>query len=112
MTVQLGLETGVRRTRDRTAHAAGPGVGHGLDSAHRREWLEQQTMAGLVEVDDVTAGPTHGSSGDACRRAALASPRGPSDLTTLVGGLRGRVAYPGGPCLARRPRPLVRRVRR
>ncbi len=96
MTVQLGLETGMYAALG-TGPLTPPALASatGLTPRYCREWLEQQTMAGLVEVDDVAAGPdarefrlTHAAA------LVLASPRGPFDLTPLV-----RLVSAAGVCL-------------
>jgi predicted ArsR family transcriptional regulator len=52
---RLGLYTGL--------HAHGPATagelaaGAGIDKRYAREWLEQQTVAGLLEVDAAHASP-------------------------------------------------------
>jgi hypothetical protein len=68
---RLGLYTGL--------HAHGPATagelaaGAGIDKRYAREWLEQQTVAGLLEVDD----------------AAHASPKMRRQRHARQGGSRG-----------------------
>ena len=86
MTVQLGLRTGLyaglaggRRTPAKLAAATG------ITERYCREWLEQQTMAGLVEVDDASAAPDERVyTLPAATALVLASPGSPFDLTPLV----------------------------
>jgi SAM-dependent methyltransferase len=86
MTVQLGLRTGLY-----AALAAGPctppalAAATGIIQRYCREWLEQQTMAGLVEVDDASADPDERTSVlPAPTALVLATPGSPFDLTPLV----------------------------
>jgi SAM-dependent methyltransferase len=86
MTVQLGLVTGLyaalaESPRTPSALAAATGI----TERYCREWLEQQAMAGLVEVDDATAAPDAREYHlPAATALVLAAPGGPFDLTPLV----------------------------
>lgn len=86
MTVQLGLETGLY-----AALARGPltpprlAAATGITPRYCREWLEQQTMAGFVEVEE----PSDDADARVFRlpastAAVLAAPGTPFDVTPLV----------------------------
>ena len=84
MTVQLGLATGLY-----AALAASPrtpaalAAETGITERYCREWLEQQAMAGLVEVEDPAADPrTYSLPGSTA--LVLTAPGSPFDLTPLV----------------------------
>lgn len=86
MTVQLGLRTGLY-----DALAAGPCTPPALAAAtgilprYCREWLEQQTMAGLLEVDDPAAdADARTYTLPAPTALVLATSGSPFDLTPLV----------------------------
>ena len=96
MTVQLGLQTGLY-----AALADGPLDAHGLSDAtgviprYCREWLEQQTMAGLLEVADPADDPDRTVFRlPAATAAVLASPGSPFDVTALV-----RLLSASGECM-------------
>jgi hypothetical protein len=52
---RLGLYTGAARGRSRDGGELAAGAG--IDKRYAREWLEQQTVAGLLEVDAAHASP-------------------------------------------------------
>ena len=59
LTIHLGLDLGLYEAlrRDGPATAAELAVRAGIDARYSREWLEQQSVMGILDVDDVAAAP-------------------------------------------------------
>ncbi len=56
LTIHLGTELGLYAALARNGGATAPALADaaGIDPRYAREWLEQQAVAGLIDVDDVT----------------------------------------------------------
>src|SRR4029453_16555900 len=58
--IELGVRLGLYEALAGAGAVTSGGRAHGCAIAERyaREWLEQQAVAGVLDVEDVTAGPT------------------------------------------------------
>ena len=69
LSVQLGIELGLYAALRDGGPATAPELATraGIDARYAREWLEQQAVAGILDVDDVGGRPRR-CAATACRR--------------------------------------------
>jgi ubiquinone/menaquinone biosynthesis C-methylase UbiE len=99
--IYLGVELGLYRTLDERGALSAPGLAEaaGIAPRYAHEWLEQQAVAGLVEVDDPGAEPTARRYAlPAAHARALARSEDPAHVAPFahmlvgIGGVLPRVA--------------------
>ena len=99
--IYLGAELGLYRSLDERGALTAPGLAEaaGIAPRYAHEWLEQQAVAGLVEVDDPGAAPAERRYVlPAAHARALAQPDDPAHVAPFahmlagIGGVLPRVA--------------------